>query len=76
MYAHYLLIHSRWASRYIRGCDGDYQEALRRWRLTLKWRKENNIDSILSEPQLNFDAIKEGYPHFFHGLSRDGNPGS
>ena len=60
-------------SRYIRGC-GDYNEALRRWRLTLKWRKEFDVDNILQEPQPDFDLIKECYPHFIHGESRFGQP--
>lgn len=55
--------------RYIRGCGGEYAEAKRRWDLTLQWRKEQNVDSILSEPQPHFATIKECYPHFFHGRS-------
>jgi hypothetical protein len=55
--------------RYIRGCGGEYTEAKRRWDLTLQWRQENAVDSILSEPQPHFSTIKECYPHFFHGRS-------
>eukprot|EP01041_Mallomonas_annulata_P000951 gene951-1846_t len=60
-------------SRYIRGC-GEYEEALRRWRLTLDWRKEFDVDSILQEPQPDFNVIKDCYPHFIHGRSRFGQP--
>jgi CRAL/TRIO domain len=61
-------------SRYIRGCANDSQEALRRWRATLKWRRQNNIDGILRRPQSDFNAIKEFYPHFFHGETKTGQP--
>lgn len=60
-------------SRYLRGC-GEYEEAKRRWLLTLSWRKEFDVDTILSEPQPDFDAIKQYYPHFIHGESKFGQP--
>lgn len=60
-------------SRYLRGC-GEYEEAKRRWLLTLSWRKEFDVDSILSEPQPDFDVIKQYYPHFIHGESKFGQP--
>mmetsp|Transcript_6269 Transcript_6269/g.6476 ORF Transcript_6269/g.6476 Transcript_6269/m.6476 type:complete len:809 (+) Transcript_6269:2-2428(+) len=60
-------------NRYLRGC-GDYEEALRRWKLTLKWRQEFDVDNVLNEPQPYFDIIKEFYPHFLHGRSVSGKP--
>lgn len=61
-------------ARYIRGCAGDLDEAGRRWRETLIWRSENDIDNILYEPQPNFRIIKECYPHFVHRRDKFGHP--
>ncbi len=60
--------------RYIRGCGGDEIEALRRWKLTLSWRKSEHVDSILDEKQLHFDAIKKYYPHYIYGRAKSGSP--
>jgi hypothetical protein len=60
--------------RYIRGCQGDMEEAARRWRETVAWRTENHIDDILYEPQPHFAIIKECYPHFLHRRDRTGHP--
>jgi hypothetical protein len=60
-------------SRFQRGC-GNPAEALRRWRLTLEWRREHHVNDILSEPQPHFGIIKQCYPHFIHGRSRQGHP--
>lgn len=59
--------------RFLRGCQGDKLEALRRWRETLAWRREQRVDSILQEPQPHFHAIKQSYPHFLHGRSKGGH---
>lgn len=59
--------------RFLRGCQGDHAEALRRWRLTLEWRRDYRVDGILAEPQPHFFAIKKHYPHFLHGRSVSGN---
>ena len=45
--------------RYIIGCLGDMEEAKRRWKLSLEWRREEGIDAILNEPQPYFDLIKQ-----------------
>ncbi len=66
--------YDRIPNRYIRGCNGDIHEARRRWHLTVDWRREFNVDTILQEPQPNFKAIKESYPHYFHGRSKSGHP--
>ncbi len=60
--------------RYIRGCGGDRSEALRRWKLTLQWRKSEHVDSILDEKQLHFDTIKKYYPHYTYGRAKSGSP--
>ena len=60
--------------RYLRGCGNDSTEALRRWELTLVWRKEFDVDNILYEPQPHFSLIKQCYPHYIHGRSKLGHP--
>ena len=55
--------------RFLRGCQGDRTEALRRWRETLAWRRDQQVDTILTEAQPHFFAIKQSYPHFLHGRS-------
>jgi hypothetical protein len=60
--------------RYLRGCGNDSIEALRRWKLTLSWRKEYEVDNILNEPQPHFALIKQCYPHYIHGRSNLGHP--
>ena len=60
--------------RYVKGCNGDMEEAARRWKDTLAWREEQGIDRILLEPQKNFALIKECYPHFLHRRDRGGRP--
>lgn len=58
---------------FIEICDGNLAEAENRWAATLDWRRLNNVDSILSEPQLHFHKVKALYPHFIHGRSKKGN---
>lgn len=60
--------------RFVRGCNGNTEEARQRWKVTLAWRAENNVDNILNEPQPDFKIIKQCYPHFFHGSSKAGHP--
>jgi hypothetical protein len=60
--------------RYVKGCNGDMEEAARRWKETLAWRAEQGIDRILVEPQRNFKLIKECYPHYLHRRDRGGRP--
>lgn len=37
-----------------------------------RWREATGIYLALSTPQLMFDIIKQCYPHFAHGLSKNG----
>ena len=60
--------------RYVRGCDGDMEEAARRWKETLAWRAAEGVDGILREPQRNFRLIKECYPHYLHRRDKLGHP--
>mmetsp|Transcript_12489 Transcript_12489/g.36839 ORF Transcript_12489/g.36839 Transcript_12489/m.36839 type:complete len:594 (-) Transcript_12489:555-2336(-) len=59
--------------RFIKAEKGDILSAQQRYEVTLAWRKEMNMDAILSEPHPNFDIIKKNYPHFYHfrGLNNE-----
>jgi len=60
--------------RFIDGCPGDLEEAKRRWRITLQWRKEFGTDEILEKPHKFFDLIKDSYPHWYCCEGRTGQP--
>lgn len=60
--------------RFIDGCPGDLEEAKRRWRNTLQWRKDFGTDGILEKPHKFFDLIKESYPHWYCCEGRTGQP--
>lgn len=48
--------------RYVRAFCGKEKHAQNRWKATRKWRKENEIDSILNEPQPFFHDIRRYFP--------------
>lgn len=58
---------------FVNGCGHNMGEARRRWQITKKWRKDNNVDGILWEPQPNFAMIKSLYPHAVHKKSDSGH---
>eukprot|EP00949_MAST-11_sp_MAST-11-sp1_P004407 g4407.t1 len=58
--------------RYLIAEGGDEDAARRRWAETLTWRKENGVDSILSQAQPYFSTIKGMYPHYFHKKDKTG----
>ncbi|CAM9672586.1 unnamed protein product [Pylaiella littoralis] len=60
-------------ARYVRAFCGNEKHARQRWRATLKWRKENEIDSILNEPQPLFHDIRRYFPSHMSGRSRGGH---
>lgn len=60
--------------RFLRAGKGDVLEGKRRYKATLDWRRENQIDNILREPSPHFKIIKKHYPHFFHGRGYNGEP--
>ena len=61
--------------RYMRGCNNNIEEATRRYHHTMNWRRENNIDRILSRIPKTISVLKqihllkECYPHYFHGCT-------
>jgi hypothetical protein len=60
--------------RFLRAGKDDPVEGTRRYQATLKWRKENAIDTILVEPHFDFELIKQHYPHYYHLQGHDGQP--
>jgi len=58
--------------RYIEGMHGDMVEARRRWAGTLKWRRENDIETIRKEENPQYPMIRKHYSHFYHGHGKSG----
>jgi len=58
----------------LNACNGDYEEAQRRFINTLEWRRKENIDTILREPFPKFFVIKQHFPHYYHGTGYQGEP--
>jgi len=59
---------------YIEDNGGNRNKAMRLWQETQSWRREQNVWRIHSMPNKYYDDIKQGYPHFAHGYSRNGYP--
>lgn len=54
-------------SRYLK-MQGDRRDhAKKALELTLRWRKEHDIDTILARPHEKFDLCKRVFPHYFCG---------
>lgn len=51
-------------ARYVRAFCGNETQAWERWRATLAWRRENDIDNILNEPQPYFHEIRRHFPSY------------
>ncbi|CAI5739952.1 unnamed protein product [Hyaloperonospora brassicae] len=60
--------------RFLAGCEGDVEEAKARYAATMKWRKENDVDTILLRPSPVFADMKECFTHFTHKKDRQGHP--
>jgi len=60
--------------RFMRAAKGDPALARQRYLKTLAWRKQYNMDTILSEPHVHFEFIKQHYPHYFHLRGRKKEP--
>jgi len=60
--------------RFLRAENGDRAKAVARWRQTLEWRRQHNVDTILEMPHKKFSVIKQYYPHFFHKRTKNGLP--
>jgi hypothetical protein len=65
---------SQLPDRFLRAGKGDVTEGTRRYRATLDWRRQYNIDGILLEAHPMFGLIKHHYPHFYHGRGYKNEP--
>ncbi|OQR98714.1 SEC14 cytosolic factor [Achlya hypogyna] len=59
--------------RFVAAEKGDEAKGRARYEATLQWRRENRVDGILYEEQPHFHLIKQCYPQYFHGRSKNGN---
>ncbi|RHY33329.1 hypothetical protein DYB32_001704, partial [Aphanomyces invadans] len=59
--------------RFIAAEKGNVEKGRARYESTLQWRRENNVDGMLQEPQPHFHLIKKYYPQYFHGKSIKGH---
>ena len=57
--------------RHLKGEKMNVKAALKRWKKTLQWRQENEVDGILERPYDMFDVIKRYYPQYYCGLTKD-----
>lgn len=61
-------------SRFLEGCNGDVEDAKRRYVKTMAWRKEHAIDAIFLRPAPHFDVMKESFVHYTHKKDKLGHP--
>lgn len=59
-------------SNFVRA-EPTYERARARWEKTLEWRREEGVDSILTEPNRVFHALKKHYPHYLHLPDKEGH---
>lgn len=60
--------------RFLNAGKGDKEKGRERFRETLEWRDENDMNTALYRAWPNFELIKQHYPHFFHSTGKDGEP--
>ena len=65
--------HDSIPERFIRACDGDMEQARKRWETTRHWRETEGVNTLLLEPQPHFHHIKNFYPHYNAGRGREGH---
>ena len=59
--------------RYLLGWELDVEEAIKRLKATLAWRKENDIDSLLERrPPRKYELLQRTFK--IHKTDREGNP--
>lgn len=59
--------------RFIDGCEGNLEEARKRWETTKAWRESEGVNEILAQPQPYFHLIKKHYPHYHAGRGKLGH---
>jgi len=60
-------------SNFLRANGNNRNKAAKKWAITKKWRADNDIDNILSNPQPHFNVIKSQYPQHLHGKAINGD---
>lgn len=60
--------------RFQRAAKNNVDRGRKRYLKTLKWREQYKMDTILSEPHVHFEFIKQHYPHYFHFTGKKGQP--
>ena len=60
-------------TRFLLMKKNDRTEAKAAFESTLSWRKEYNVDTILSHPHTKYDVCKAILPHYFSGRDPHGN---
>ncbi|KAF1315545.1 Sec14 cytosolic factor, partial [Globisporangium splendens] len=61
-------------NRFLEGCNGEVDEAKRRYVKTMAWRKENDIDNIFLRPAPKYHIMKESMVHYTHKKDKLGHP--
>ena len=59
--------------RYVAACRGNRVRAAERLELTVNWRQDEGVDSILSKPLPFFKECKEHYRHAVIGIGKKSN---
>jgi hypothetical protein len=59
--------------RWLRMQKGHREKAKEALQATLEWRRDQNVDIILSKPHVKFDVCKRVLPHYFSGRDATGH---
>jgi len=59
--------------KWLDATDGNHDDAVRQWKDSLKWRRDFDIDNMLTKPQPKFFIIKQLFPHLWFGLDNKNN---
>ncbi|KAL3774064.1 hypothetical protein ACHAWO_005271 [Cyclotella atomus] len=60
-------------TRFLQMKNGNRDDAKESWEAHLAWRKEFEVDTLLSRPHKLFDVCKAQVPHYFSGRDPHGN---
>lgn len=61
-------------SNYLAICRGNADRAQQMWKATQQWRKVEQVWQTHTLHNPWYVRIKEAYPHYMHGISKDGYP--
>ncbi|CCI49088.1 unnamed protein product [Albugo candida] len=60
-------------ARFVEACGGDMEEAKRRYKQTLNWRMEHNMDNALLRPLAHFSIMKQAHANYIHKRGKKGH---